>query len=597
MIEADDVIVASGFWSAKLLADLGLDFPCDAYRSELLIVDAGEPLPDLPVVSDLVSLQYCRLEGSGQFLIGNSDHDAPENKFVDPDHYSNVAADTTVEKYADKVMHRFPGFPDPSVTHTYAGVYDVPPDWNPVIAPLAAVEGLIAGRRLRRPRVQDQPRGRRPRRRPAPRGRQHRPGHPGLRLPPRAVRRGQAPAKPAPVRGCRGDAVTSLDDIAQIGLASSGGYRRFAWTAADAELREWFAGAVAGLGLDLTEDRVGNQWAWWGGDPDTTPGVVTGSHLDSVPDGGAYDGPLGVVSSIAAVAALQADGFVPRRPIGLVNFVDEEGARFGVACSGSRVLTGALAADRALALTDGDGVSMAEALRAAGRAPEHLGRDDETLARIDTFVELHVEQGRLLADLDGPGHAVAVGSSIWPHGRWRFEFEGEANHAGTTRLVDRVDPMLQLAALIGSAREVAAAEECVATVGKVRVLPNGVNAIASHVTGWLDARGADEAAVRRVVPLLEARLGARAVEESWTSDTAFDPDLAVSLADLLGGAPVIGTGAGHDAGVLSAHGIRSAMLFVRNPTGVSHSPAEHADPADCEAGAVALATVLRRLAG
>lgn len=141
-VEADDVIVASGWWSKGLLADLGVDFPCDAYRSELLVVDAGEPLPDLPVVSDLVSLQYCRVEGTGQFLVGNSDHDAPENKFVDPDDYSNVASDATVEKYAGKVMHRFPGFPDPSVTHSYAGVYDVPPDWNPVIQPLAAVRGL-----------------------------------------------------------------------------------------------------------------------------------------------------------------------------------------------------------------------------------------------------------------------------------------------------------------------------------------------------------------------------------------------------------------------------------------------------------------------
>jgi sarcosine oxidase subunit beta len=141
-VEADEVIVASGWWSKNLLAPLGIDFPCDAYRSELLVVDAGEPLRDLPVVSDLVSLQYCRVEGSGQFLVGNSDHDHAEDKFVDPDHYSNVARDTTIEKYADKIMHRFPGFPDPAVTHSYAGVYDVPPDWNPVIAPLKAVHGL-----------------------------------------------------------------------------------------------------------------------------------------------------------------------------------------------------------------------------------------------------------------------------------------------------------------------------------------------------------------------------------------------------------------------------------------------------------------------
>lgn len=141
-IEADEVVVASGWWSKHLLAPLGIDFPCDAYRSELLIVDAGEPLRDLPVVSDLVSLQYCRVEGSGQFLVGNSDHDAPEDRFVDPDHYSNIARDSTIEKYAEKIGHRFPGFPEPAVTHSYAGVYDVPPDWNPVIQRLTAVRGL-----------------------------------------------------------------------------------------------------------------------------------------------------------------------------------------------------------------------------------------------------------------------------------------------------------------------------------------------------------------------------------------------------------------------------------------------------------------------
>jgi glycine/D-amino acid oxidase-like deaminating enzyme len=143
IIEADLVIVAAGWWSKKLLADLGVDFPVEAYRSELLIVDAGEPLPDLPVVSDLVSLQYCRLEGSGQFLVGNSNHTDFQKKFVDPDSYSNIAGEASVMTYAEKVMHRFPGFPDPSVTHTYAGVYDVPPDWNPVIAPVGGLDGLV----------------------------------------------------------------------------------------------------------------------------------------------------------------------------------------------------------------------------------------------------------------------------------------------------------------------------------------------------------------------------------------------------------------------------------------------------------------------
>ncbi|MET0931659.1 MAG: FAD-dependent oxidoreductase [Aeromicrobium sp.] len=143
VIDTALVVVASGWWSAKLLADLGIDFPVEAYRSELLVVDAGVPLPDLPVVSDLVSLQYCRLEGSGQFLVGNSDHADFGSKLVDPDRYSNIASEASIHGYAEKVMHRFPGFPDPSVTHTYAGVYDVPPDWNPVIGPVGGIAGLL----------------------------------------------------------------------------------------------------------------------------------------------------------------------------------------------------------------------------------------------------------------------------------------------------------------------------------------------------------------------------------------------------------------------------------------------------------------------
>jgi N-carbamoyl-L-amino-acid hydrolase len=230
-----------------------------------------------------------------------------------------------------------------------------------------------------------------------------------------------------------------FDQLAGIGRSASGGYRRFAWTRTDHDLRDWFAATAAEAGLDVVVDRNGNQWAWWG-NPDQTPGVVSGSHLDSVPDGGAFDGPLGVVSALAAAAALRADGFRPARPIGVVNFVDEEGARFGVACGGSRLLTGALVPERALGLRDGDGVTLAEALHAAGQ-PTDLGRDEPALTRIATFVELHVEQGKGLAELHAP---VALASGIWPHGRWRAEMSGEANHAGTTRLADRRDPTLDL---------------------------------------------------------------------------------------------------------------------------------------------------------
>jgi beta-ureidopropionase / N-carbamoyl-L-amino-acid hydrolase len=220
------------------------------------------------------------------------------------------------------------------------------------------------------------------------------------------------------------------DSLAPIGRVASGGYRRFAWTPVDAVLREWFRGEAAARGLDLVTDRAGNQWAWWGSPTPDRPGVVVGSHLDSVPDGGAFDGPLGVVSAFCAVDLLRSRGFEPARPVGIACFGDEEGARFGVACAGSGLLTGALPADRGLALTDGDGVPMASAMRSAGLDPTEVGRDDEVLRRVGTFVELHVEQGRGLGELDRP---VAVGSSILAHGRWRLDLVGEANHAGTTR--------------------------------------------------------------------------------------------------------------------------------------------------------------------
>jgi N-carbamoyl-L-amino-acid hydrolase len=300
-----------------------------------------------------------------------------------------------------------------------------------------------------------------------------------------------------------------------------------------------------------------------------------------------------VVSGLLAIDALRARGFAPARPIAVVNFGDEEGARFGVACAGSRVITGALPADRALSLRDADGTTIADALTRQGRATD-LGRDDEALRRVGSFVELHVEQGRGLIDLDRP---VAVGSSIWPHGRWRLDLLGAADHAGTTQLADRDDPMLALALAIVAARTSAQERGCLATIGKVQVEPNGVNAIPSRVRAWLDARGPAEADVQAVVAAVAARVGIEAVAESVTPATSFDPTLVRRLAALLDDAPVLATGAGHDAGILAAAGIPAAMLFVRNPTGVSHSPAEHAEIDDCAAGVGALTEVLADLAG
>ena len=152
----------------------------------------------------------------------------------------------------------------------------------------------------------------------------------------------------------------------------TGGYRRFAWDDADRQCREWFEAQAQSRGMDVETDRNGNQWAWWG-DADAGDALVLGSHLDSVPDGGAYDGPLGVVSAYATVDALRAAGITPTRPLAVTSFADEEGARFGIACTGSRLLTGSLDPDTARGLRDREGQTLAEAATAARSAIKNAG--------------------------------------------------------------------------------------------------------------------------------------------------------------------------------------------------------------------------------
>ncbi|AHI01202.1 allantoate amidohydrolase [Kutzneria albida] len=374
-----------------------------------------------------------------------------------------------------------------------------------------------------------------------------------------------------------------------------GGYSRHGFDRVELELREWFTAEAERRGLSVRADRNGNLWAWWGNPgPDA---VITGSHLDSVPGGGAFDGPLGVVSALAAVDALRASGFKPRRPFAIVVFVEEEGGRFGVPCLGSRLMTGAIDADAARNLLDPEGVSLAEAARGAGVDPARLGADPEALAGIGCFVELHVEQGR------GLTVPVGLASSILAHGRWRFTFTGEGNHAGATLIEDRRDPMLPAARMVLAARK-AAVNGARATVGRVVPVPGGTNVIASSVEVWLDARAEDDASTKAVVAEIMAQArqaateegcGVSVTQESYGDTVVFDHELRDRLSTVLGGVPALPTGAGHDAGIL-AGSVPTAMLFVRNPTGVSHAPEEHAEPEDCEAGVAALATVLEDLA-
>ena len=237
----------------------------------------------------------------------------------------------------------------------------------------------------------------------------------------------------------------SLRDVGRD--ARSGGYRRFAWTAVDLTLREWFTGEAQRRGMSLEEDRNGNLWAWWlppGYVDDPRDAFVTGSHLDSVPDGGPFDGPLGIVSAFSAIDLLRTDGVTPRVPVGVVAFSDEEGARFGVACVGSQLSTGALHPERAESARrrrHDTGRRVAK----GGTPPRTPGCRPGAGRTGGVYVELHVEQGRALDLVDRPspshrpsGRTAAGGSpsAVRPTTPAPPDFE------------DRRDPMLTFATAV-----------------------------------------------------------------------------------------------------------------------------------------------------
>lgn len=408
--------------------------------------------------------------------------------------------------------------------------------------------------------------------------------------------------------------------IADIGTdPTRGGYSRPVYSDPELSLREWFIAEAQTRGLEVETDHNGIIWAWWDGPAGTTrdKAVVTGSHLDSVPGGGAFDGPLGVASALAAVDELtrraEEGQLRRRRALAVTVFPEEEGSRFGVACLGSRLLTGAIAPEKALNLKDSQGRTFAEVAASNGLDPERVGRDEAALSRIGHFVELHVEQGRGIntpehTDGNGSQPAVAIGATILGHGRWRISIYGQGNHAGTTLMADRKDPMIAAAEVISAIRRLTKPwKQARATVGRVQPIPGGTNVIASRVDMWLDVRHPQDSVTAQIVEgihqqaqAIAAAEGCRAemVEESYSGTVHFSPELTRTLQHAARRtspqAPTLPTGAGHDAGILAAH-VPSGMIYVRNPTGISHAPEEHVENDDAAHGVRVLADALAEL--
>jgi N-carbamoyl-L-amino-acid hydrolase len=390
-------------------------------------------------------------------------------------------------------------------------------------------------------------------------------------------------------------------ELAAIG-ASPSGWNRLAWGPREDEARDWFSETAIELGLEVEQDGAGNLWAVEPG-AGSEPLVCSGSHVDSVLDGGAFDGALGVVCALVAVEAIRRAPAGSRRPLAVGCMVDEEGPRFDAAIFGSRMLAGEMPIADVLARVDRDGLVLGDLAAARGITPASLAEAPAWLERIASWLEVHVEQGVALADVPA---AVGIATGLAPRERWRATFEGAANHAGTTPMADRRDALVAAARTVVAAEQMALAEPgAVATVGRIEAQPGASNVIPGGSLLTLDLRARDADALARVREgIFAVAAQTTGVTVSWSEESRddgsrFDDGLRATLVRAAADAGVasadIWAYAGHDAGVL-ARRVPAAMLFVRNPTGVSHHPDEHASEDDCLAACRVLAGALAELA-
>ncbi|MGH7672512.1 MAG: Zn-dependent hydrolase [Gemmatimonadales bacterium] len=397
-----------------------------------------------------------------------------------------------------------------------------------------------------------------------------------------------------------------LDELYAIGAEPGGGggcYRPLygdAWATACDTVQRWMKDA----GLAVRRDAVGNLWGRVEGSAGGKA-VVTGSHIDTVRRGGRLDGALGIVAGLVAVRTLTAAHGRPKRPLELLVVCEEEGSRFATNFWGSRAIAGMIGPDEAAGVTDGDGVSLATAMRQRGLDPAKIpsaARDD-----LDAFVELHIEQGAVLEASRAPLGVVSV---IAGGVHLEIVVTGRPDHAGTTPMDLRRDALVGAAAMIQAVQSIAAAlgRPAVATVGKLRLEPDQINVVPGRVTFTVDLRHA-ELSGRRA---LEERI--RSLCVTIASERGLDVEIRTlherppvpmdaGVRDVLaraatdaGVTPVtLVSGAGHDAQVLAAR-CRVGMLFVPSIGGRSHCPEEATDPAHLALGAQVLARALRLLA-
>ena len=387
-----------------------------------------------------------------------------------------------------------------------------------------------------------------------------------------------------------------LEAAAAIGADERGGVSRFAWTPELARANDWLTQRLTELGLDVELDPAGNVIGRWSaGEGDA---VLLGSHLDTVPNGGRYDGALGVLAALDVVRRLKASGSEPKRPLWVVSFNDEEGCRFQTGMLGSRAFCGDFD------LEDWGRRGVPEAMAEAGFSFDRLV-DARGLDDVGAYLELHIEQGPVL---ERAGVDLGVVTAITGMVGFRARFLGEANHAGTTPMELRRDALSGAARAVLELRaEARARDDMTANVGVISAEPGGFNVVPGAAEITIDVRSPTTDGFDRLEPLVRGTLERLAAEEELglelrethrkqpvALDAELQDRLEVAAAEEGATTLRLPSGAGHDAMVL-AHHVPAAMLFVPSRGGLSHTPEEFSSPEQCELGARVLARAVGRL--
>ena len=380
---------------------------------------------------------------------------------------------------------------------------------------------------------------------------------------------------------------TLIDGLDQFNATPDRGTTRLTYSPEFRQASDYLRGQMEAAGLSVREDAVGNLIGRLEGrNPELAP-LLIGSHFDSVPNGGKFDGQAGVIAGIEIAVLIKERGLTPERPVEFIAMIEEEGTRFGGGLLASRILTGKVDMEQLLTFADDDGVTVAEAMQAYGLDPARAHEAVREAGSVHAFLELHIEQGPVL---ENSGDDVAIVDRIVGLGQLKATFRGQAGHAGTTPMNARRDALVGAVSALSQLPDLARriGEDAVLTVGKMEVHPGGANVIPDKVIFTVDIRAPKETVVRALLD--QAR---DVIERAGGNDLSVDVEQQIYItpvplsaqmherlqyhANALGlKSRTMVSGAGHDA-MIMADFAPTGLVFVPSRNGISHAPEEWTD--------------------